>query len=103
MITEEPPRGTTVRIVSDNPWNGLTFQRRATDDFLGRDAWFGIDNEDGGIWSIIQSRAENGHIELVDGTPRQTAVESVAEWNRKVARFREAVRRAEVAELRAQS
>lgn len=92
-----------MRIVSANAWNGLTFQRRATDDLDGRDAWFGLDNEDGGIWSIIQSRAENGHIELVDGTPRPTPVESVAEWNRKVERFRETERHARVAELRAQS
>lgn len=103
MITEEPPRGAIVRIVSTNAWNGLTFQRRATDDFDGRDAWFGVDNEDGGIWSILQHRAENGHIELVDGTPRPTPVESVTDWNRKVARFREAVYRARIAEFGAQS
>jgi hypothetical protein len=103
VITEEPPRGAIVRIVSSNAWNGLTFQRRATDDPQGRDAWFGMDNDDGGLWSILQHRAEGGHIELVDGTSRLTAVESVAAWNPKVSRFRANERNARTVALRAQS
>lgn len=103
MITEEPPRGATVRVVSSNAWNGLIFQRRATDDPQGRDAWFGVNNDDGGLWSILQHRAEGGRIELVDGTPRLTPVESVSVWNAKVARFRDDERNARAVELRAQS
>lgn len=88
---EEPPLGSSVRIVSANSWNGLTFQRRATDDPSGRDAWFGVDNEDGGLWDYLEHRAgDGGRVELIDGPSGAAVVESVEEWNPRVARFRDA-------------
>lgn len=95
-LPEEPPRGTTVRIVSTNDWNGRKYQRRATDDEKGRDAWFGVGNKGAGTWFFLLHRAgPDGHLETVETEPESPVVESVEEWNKKIPAIRDEERAAD--------
>lgn len=96
-LPAEPERGTTVRIVSSNSWNGRTYQRRATDDRQGRDAWFGVGHRGVDTWLYLLHRAGlDGHLEVVALAAEVTKVEPVDEWNRELPTIRNAERAAEV-------